>query len=517
MFQIVCKIFLGLIFFGSTLLGQDLKKENNYLFTQNQIQFSENSLDNPNHLDELIASLHSEDEKLFTLLQIAENYLHQNLYKESLKYIFQAENLAKNSNSENLKAFTYISLAAFYRGLELQKKAAENLEKVIDPLSLIKDTEEKKYIEARFQLEKGLLNFAVSKEKEGVSNLWKSKTKFRKSKNAELASKSLQLVYSKLGNYYLTQNELDSSKYYFDQNLNLSSQFQSFPELELRAKNGISKYYLQKKNADSALFFASGFSELIPNVKDARLKKDVFKNLAQIHYFSNELSDYKTYNQRYLSLNDSIYALDKETRVLLAKQADAGVETEPSGKFLWIMIVLGIALAVLFLTYAYHLKVKKEYAQFQKIMQTVNEKENLRLAEIQEANAGNIYIISEKTEQVILDKLKKFEDSERYINPKVSLQFLAKNLDTNTKYLSEIINKSKGQNFNNYINELRIHYILRKLKSEPKYQNYKVSSLAEECGFNSRNTFTLAFKNTLGMSPAKFISFIKKENFADNS
>ena len=360
-----------------------------------------------------------------------------------------------------------------------------------------------------------MVSFALANENEALVNLWKSQGKFQSIQNEYVKSEFLSIVYSQLGNYYLGKKQLDSSKYYFDKNLKLL-QIEHDVKLELQVKNQLSKFYLQKKQTDSALFHAAEIPTLLTQTDDLRLKKDVYKNLAQIYYSVKDVENYKKFNQKYLGLNDSIYTLDKETRVLLAKRADVPTASEPySGRLLWIMIALGIALILLVLIYAHHLKVKKEYAHFQKIMKTVNEKENLRLTETESLSSAHIYTISEKTEQIILEKLKKFEDSEKYISPKVSLHSLAKQLDTNTKYLSEIINKHKGQNFNNYINELRIHYILRKLKAEPKYQNYKVISLAEECGFNSRNTFTLAFKSTLGMSPAKFIGFMRKENYAE--
>lgn len=508
-------VYLFLFLFGFNLYGQSLNKDHLY-FTQNSIQFTENQLENQNDLNELILNLNSDEEKLYTLLSISEKYLNKNLYKESLKYIFQAEVLSNQISFENLKAYTYILLAAFYRGLEFNNKANENLDKAIAPLSLIENEQERRFIEAKLQLEKGLLNLNLLKEKEGIANLLKSKSKFQ-SLNNKISFPSLQLIHSKLGNHYL-KNDLDSARFYFKQNLKLSNEFNFDADLELLAKNGMSKYYVQIQQHDSVSKYVNELIPLIEKAKDVRIKKGVFKNLAEIYYSSNDVENYKIYNQKFLNLNDSIYELDKETRVLLANQAShAESGKDSSNQLLWTMLILGLALIGLFLTYAYHLKVKKEYAQFQKIMREIDGKESLKIQHTQELNAGNPYVISEKTEQIILDKLKKFEDSEKYINPKVSLQFLAKQLDTNTKYLSEIINKSKGQNFNNYINELRIHYILRKLKSEPKYQNYKVSSLGEECGFNSRNTFTLAFKTALGISPAKFISFMKKENLTDKA
>lgn len=93
----------------------------------------------------------------------------------------------------------------------------------------------------------------------------------------------------------------------------------------------------------------------------------------------------------------------------------------------------------------------------------------------------------------------------------MSLPLLASQLNTNTKYLSKILSDYKQKNFNFYVNELRINYIINKLKTDPQYLNFKVSYLAEECGFASHNSFTFAFKKHIGMSPITFIDFIKED------
>lgn len=116
--------------------------------------------------------------------------------------------------------------------------------------------------------------------------------------------------------------------------------------------------------------------------------------------------------------------------------------------------------------------------------------------------------ISEKTEKLLLQKLQDFEKTTDYTRPDISLQSLAKKLDTNTKYLSEIINKHKQKNFNAYINELRINYITGKLKENTVYRNYKIKYLAEECGFSTHSAFAAAFKMVNGISPAHYIQLL---------
>merc|ERR1711974_328919 len=106
---------------------------------------------------------------------------------------------------------------------------------------------------------------------------------------------------------------------------------------------------------------------------------------------------------------------------------------------------------------------------------------------------------------------KKFEASKKFLNKDMSLAVLAGQFETNTKYLSGVINKHYDDNFNTFINKLRINYIIDKLKSDPNYINYKISFLAEESGYSSHSSFATVFKSIIGMSPVTFIKLIQKE------
>ena len=58
---------------------------------------------------------------------------------------------------------------------------------------------------------------------------------------------------------------------------------------------------------------------------------------------------------------------------------------------------------------------------------------------------------------------------------------------------------------------LDYRYDLKKLKNEPNFCNYKISYLAELCGFSSHSSFATVFKSIIGISPIKFIDLLKNE------
>ena len=68
--------------------------------------------------------------------------------------------------------------------------------------------------------------------------------------------------------------------------------------------------------------------------------------------------------------------------------------------------------------------------------------------------------------QNILQQLDKFEEELKFTDNQMSLRLLSEEFNTNIPYLSKIINVYKGKNFNYYINDLRIDYIIELLKNE---------------------------------------------------
>ena len=113
---------------------------------------------------------------------------------------------------------------------------------------------------------------------------------------------------------------------------------------------------------------------------------------------------------------------------------------------------------------------------------------------------------------MILEGLKEFEKNKHYIENNLTLTSLSKEMNTNPRYLSLIINHFFEKNFTSYINSLRINYSIEKLKNERKFRNYTIKAIANDCGFNSSESFSSAFYKETGLKPSYFIKNLKREN-----
>jgi len=87
-----------------------------------------------------------------------------------------------------------------------------------------------------------------------------------------------------------------------------------------------------------------------------------------------------------------------------------------------------------------------------------------------------------------------------YLQHDLSLQQLARTIGTNRSYLSQYFSR-QGITYNTYINNLRInHFISRYQEVANTQQPFTVQQLANESGYRSYSTFSLAFKQRTGQS-----------------
>ncbi len=111
--------------------------------------------------------------------------------------------------------------------------------------------------------------------------------------------------------------------------------------------------------------------------------------------------------------------------------------------------------------------------------------------------------------QNVLVGLNHFETNLEFLEQGVSLIKLSKKLNTNPSYLSKIINTYKKKKFSNYLNDLRINYILSKLKTDKKLSLYTIKAISEETGYSNSQSFTNAFYKKTGIYPSHFIKELK--------
>jgi PAS domain S-box-containing protein len=105
----------------------------------------------------------------------------------------------------------------------------------------------------------------------------------------------------------------------------------------------------------------------------------------------------------------------------------------------------------------------------------------------------------------LYDQLKQLLEADKlYLNPELSLKTVADLLNTNTKYLSQVVNHQAGINFQQFVNLYRVKEAKHKIVKD-SLSNLTLYGIALQCGFKNKSTFYKVFKEVTGYTPKDFV------------
>lgn len=291
----------------------------------------------------------------------------------------------------------------------------------------------------------------VKEEYEASLDLINKYSKFSEKYNTSQNISSLKAI------CFYNLDFIDSSLYYSRKYLTNYNKRKNNKKRLIAIYDIMSNLYFKRNNLDSAY----KYSELTVSELDTFTKDKTDTNKA-----------YHLYNIKNISkLNKEILKTERKSRQ-------------------WLILILGLLLIALLY---YYLKLRKKSMNIEtsKLKEVIIQKKE--------------YNIDEELEHNILDGIKNFEQSRGFLNKDFNINMLAKELNTNTSYLSFIFNKNYNSNFKQYLTKLRIDFLLSQLKSNPKFKNYTIKALAEEIGYTNASAFTRAFKKYKGVTPSEYI------------
>ncbi len=127
----------------------------------------------------------------------------------------------------------------------------------------------------------------------------------------------------------------------------------------------------------------------------------------------------------------------------------------------------------------------------------------------------SLNLSQERTAEIEKNIRNHFSRNKPFLKHGYSLRMLSEEVRLPLHQLSAFINNYYKMNFNDFVNEYRILSCIEKLLKK-EWEFKKLESIAEESGFNNRNTFTSAFKKATGLNPSEFIKYIKLGKVQEN-
>ncbi|KAF2520132.1 helix-turn-helix domain-containing protein [Flavobacterium salilacus subsp. salilacus] len=455
----------------------------------------------------LIAHTDSDEKKYYFLGIIISSYATKGDKEKSIKYLFRAKKIAKDIGDAELITKVYVTIASLYTSLNLNEKAMMYLQDAWKETEKLPIGEKRSSITAFLYNEQGNFYFNNKEYKQANDNYKLSIEEFRKTLKSQAANtpfyyKSLLHNY---GKSFLHFNEPDSAEIYLNKALIVNDTL--YPNLKYLIYNDLSEAYTAKGSYRRAIDTLQVMLK-DKNFNIPELQSSVYLKLSSNYKAIGDMSNYALYNEKYLTLTPLVKSEDLNAinTVFNAEQYEIISESRKESYLFIGGALLAIVASGIYIFILYRKK-KKEQSIYKSIIDNLESRLIIPLTNVVEPETvpESHLSIMPSVEQDILNKLKQFENSTRFTNAKLTIATLAVQFKTNTSYLSEIINREKGKNFNAYINGLRINYICSLIHSNPEYLNYKISYLAETCGFSSHSAFATVFKSITGISPSAFL------------
>ncbi|KMQ60775.1 hypothetical protein ACM40_13630 [Chryseobacterium sp. BLS98] len=333
----------------------------------------------------------------------------------------------------------------------------------------------------------------------------------------EVNQEDIQLKYrviaaqnTNIGHLFHQKNQLDSAEHYFlkaYEVYNTKFQLSNFRE-KADLLNRLSRLYYARKDFSKSVHFAHQGLNVQKGATTPKLRKELYEILYLAFLGSKNADSAAYYSNKYTVLNDSLYVMNKTSVNKSLDRIITEKKTQYSENIKVIIVSLILIVIIIVISFILHIRKNriKMRMKYEALIHKIESKSD------EGPKVKNRTSITDDTLEQILEKLKIFEENNEFINKDTSLPKLSHHLNTNTTYLSEVIRQHKKNNFNNYINGLRIEYIIQHLYESPIYREYKISYLAEKSGFSSREVFAITFKKETGISPSQFIKELKASN-----
>jgi AraC-like DNA-binding protein len=441
---------------------------------------------------------------------------NKNRLNNSLKHYLQAKDYAQKTNNLKQLAKIKISLALNLNELNQFDKA-------------IKECKDVNEIIKKLDLNNFDYNLLQNTNINTLGTIYFKKYEFNPKINIKYSDSAIiefskiykntkdeiflaQASYS-LGSLFLIKKQFDNANYHYLKCIDIYTKLE-FTDRVNRAKFN---YYLNNFEKGDYKIAKKGFLEILKNKNKEIDFKFLLshKYLAKIYYSEKKIDSTEYYYNKYISLYEK--SSDKEKNEFAEayknienndlKEEIKKIKNENSvlkfdKKILIVLILILFILSVLIFKELNKRKKKKEESLIELI-------EKYKTKSVTEIEVERPITIKNEIELQIIENLEKLEQKKFFLHKDFSLYTLSKKTNTNTTYLSNIINNHKKMNFNDYTNSLRIDYIINEFIVNKTIRNYTNQALAEMVGYKNGASFSRIFKDKTGVTP---VVFIKKLN-----
>ncbi|SKC10858.1 Helix-turn-helix domain-containing protein [Soonwooa buanensis] len=495
---LIC-LFLTTFCFGQQKLDEG--KSKNFAYYKNLVNTSSHNY--YHNSEALLQNAQTNYEKVYANLIMGGAKYSTGFYTQAVYYYEVAEKMGKNIDSINLKMAYTNGLAMSYRRAGLIEQSDDAWQNYIK----LQNKSKNPYKEAQYYYDLSKIYDIDAK----YCKASEARNKYLDLVPTDIQKKDLDYIFAIYAQNAFTQMKCGNV---IEAEQNLKKADASISDVVVRENSSLYEIYdlakallsLKKGNKDEAKeFFSSAYSRSKAKNTVAATKLILKERLhAKIDSpeeqlaFAEEVDDIT---------NNETLRIQELTKYETKKSKTKIQEEKTKTRIVFLLVVFCIICLIILVWYN-RLKRKKLTAAFQEIIAGLEQKKNTKI-ESHASTSDDIREI-ENEEQIIL-QLKNLEQKNFFLKQNLLATQLATKLNITPRNLSFLLKKYYNQDFNNYMNDLRIDYFTQLLKDNPQYRKYKIAALAEMCGYNSYNQFAVNFKAKTKISPSQYLTYLEKD------
>ena len=285
----------------------------------------------------------------------------------------------------------------------------------------------------------------------------------------------------------------------------------------------LSEYYATHGDRDTALYWLKRYENAVQGTNNKVMLADARKQLMNMYISAGDRDKALQYSRLYVTAVDSLINTPNFINVTSRLERRAEEEDRSLIRDLEVTIskqkvfILGVA-AALTLGLVIWLAVRRlrldRNLLFARNRELAILETEMRAARcpVPAEDALRPEPEGEKWSALMKDIEEVMADPANFCNPDFSLQELANAIGSNTKYVSQAINETTGDNFRAYVNGFRIREARSRLTTDVNYTQLTIQCIGESVGFRSMSNFCIAFKKITGMTPSVYKKMAGKQN-----
>jgi len=326
-----------------------------------------------------------------------------------------------------------------------------------------------------------------------------------------------------IGAAYNSLGEYSKALVYYEKSIKIKEQLND-NEGKISSLENIGQVYLAQKKYTKALQFFNKSLDISENNNIGISEMNAYKHLSKVYSQMGNKSKAFKYFKQYNEIKDSVFSAEKheqivemQTKYETAKKENEIVILNAEKKAKDIALrqqkLYTTSLASgLMLVFVFFIILAFQYKQKQTAYKNLVQK-NMELIRNEDKSIDKYQksgLQTNEIENLVIALSEKMKMEKAYLNSDINIALLSKQLNTNSKYLSQAINTKFNMNFNQFLNGYRIKESQR-LLADKENNKLSIEGIATTVGFNSKATFNTAFRKQTGVTPSFYKKSLQQE------